>query len=567
MEKVRSGALEILANFPCEARIRSKPLTPCKKRAKLNKTLLQNKDLVRPHKGKSGLQAQQMSKVNLEAVKKTDTSAGVDLKTKMAEGARKGSFEQLISLSGLPNYQDLYEKFWDFFYTNGSFPPETFLSKWAEARGETIPLTSQNTVTDPSGPKNPQIALSPHPISQLSDGLHDANFGQSKRVVSGPGCEKSHSHLNSNGDCSAKKQCLMSADRPVPLCENFRQPSCNSAEGQNSYHPYSSEHSRSQEVRPMSATPFSSPLDMLCEAAMRTDPPRPQSHPPSLSSVPYPTHSVSLPGDGSQVSQAAVTPSQHPMQQTASPLPTNNPNSHSNLSVNATGLGTNRCADTPFCDPNKQFMCNPNQQAAMFQNGCKQQLSFQDEEMNQMIKTLEENKVSPEHSIIDPTVVRCEMDYNESNFRDPDIGGVAIALGHGSVLFEVAKRELHATTALRNPNRYHPTRISLVFYQHKNLNYSNHGWAEHEKKMELLHQKRLRAAVDQGVDVEDLKPGKRKKKKEESPKIDFAKTSAAQYKYMWDAPVRHGLSFTTDSIITRWIDPQPMVSGPYQRWV
>ncbi|KAL3877398.1 hypothetical protein ACJMK2_035109 [Sinanodonta woodiana] len=176
--------------------------------------------------------------------------------------------------------------------------------------------------------------------------------------------------------------------------------------------------------------------------------------------------------------------------------------------------------------------------------------------------------------IIDPTVVKCEMEYNEDAFSDPNIGGVAVALAHGSVLFEVAKRELHATTGLKNPNRFSPTRISLVFYQHKNLNYRKHGYYMYEKKLEMLRQKRIETMMAENngkVDMEEInnmfKGGKKKKKEKKEEVVDITKTSAVQYKYMWDANVRNSTTYTTDSVVTRWIDPQPMVTGPYQKWV
>ncbi len=88
------------------------------------------------------------------------------------------------------------------------------------------------------------------------------------------------------------------------------------------------------------------------------------------------------------------------------------------------------------------------------------------------------------------------MSDNEKKVRDPEIGGVAIALIHGSVLFECAKHELHATTALRQPDRRNPTRISLVLYQHHRMNEAKHGFHIHERRMELKEKRKQQEQLE-----------------------------------------------------------------------
>ncbi|XP_075233048.1 methylcytosine dioxygenase TET-like [Lycorma delicatula] len=124
------------------------------------------------------------------------------------------------------------------------------------------------------------------------------------------------------------------------------------------------------------------------------------------------------------------------------------------------------------------------------------------------------------------------------------MGGVAIALGHGSVLFECAKHELHATTALRRPNRLHPTRISLVFYQHRNLNRPKHGWEEWEEKMRL---RKLGVTTTSGSNGNPPP----------SPSLERSQTHSSQI-------LMRSPTYTTTTWTTLFPMHPCMVTGPYQ---
>lgn len=669
--KIQSGALEVLHRYPLELRLRAQPLESCKKRRLAKKAGKRGKVNGCYPAGDSSSSAQstpqksmdnpyykslQNSNQSTPSQPRSVDSTPVKQEDQLPvwppmDGSKERpiTYDELMAFSSHASFHAIYERFWGYYGTFGTFPPASFLTRklqkppphyeshrapsqhsanqeqasqhpanqgqarqhpnnisvpqdqGQQERGQidpyAVPLrsnvaTPHSVDTRHQVPQNRDSVVVQDPFSDIGNRVQKQNVpvrdyqlsesinGMSKNtgIVNEQNC--ANRFQNHNGEISATLDVnKVQNSHPMEGCALDLSFSSTSSKHSSSGKVETNERSSAQAPALESKSQYISPLDMLSQTVdirsrdMDMNKLASFSHQGTISQENYQQNGSHFQSQNQSSLQNGTLPGSYAV--------------HANKSQDHHQHNYGQSSSDRMPPSVAQHQVKPNHPHAqeVYGNGINYQPGNSGirQSMSEQVTMVTSNRNGEqqqpsEPSYMDPDIVRCQMEYNEEAFMDPDIGGVAVALCHGAVLFEVAKRELHATTGLRNPNRYHPTRISLVFYQHKNLNNERHGMYAYERKLEEMKMKRIeQMQLERGyVDMEEIensfKGGKKRKPsnedtREEEEIAELLRHSKAEYRYMLECNTGRTDASTTNTVSTKWIEPAPVVTGPYQKWV
>ncbi|XP_059475689.1 methylcytosine dioxygenase TET isoform X2 [Neocloeon triangulifer] len=502
-EKVKSGAIENLTKFTCEVRVRSVPLQPCRRHGKKRKEDEPDAVIGKLHKeGPRG------SGVHIDV-----SSTVLDSPVSMYQGW------------GQEGYHDAYwSRGWNGDCKNPNWwgDPLSEMKVDADSTTGLMRYAAQYSPSNPSScPSTPQSAASASPFvfppswqqQQQQQVYQQTQSAPTTPTTPGPSISWQNENTPKKNpptpleeDTAARSAYAPPSTPPTPTFAAPNNPppsdnSCLKGERAQSQRPpstswdYSSPPSTPQTpaspFRVPKARPPSRTHSNTSAASTESTPTGPsyckgflKPFPPSETKSGSSTSSWPAAGDdwpGKSEPGHSAWPEAHNNQSypsgygagpsTANPFAALNNYSYGNSFMSGCNLGWNE--PSYYCHPQQLMGSAP----FMYQQG----YPFYAPPHHPFFPMHAEPPM-PRSEPIGKVTEICD---NEECFKDSQMGGVAIALGHGSVLFECAKQELHSTTALRRPNRLRPSRISLVFYQHRNLNRARHGWDEWEEKMRL----------------------------------------------------------------------------------
>ncbi|XP_061109229.1 methylcytosine dioxygenase TET2-like [Conger conger] len=536
-EKIKSGAIQVLSTFRRKVRMLDEPAKSCRQRKLEGKRGGANKDTPNSKAEKTPPATQKQSTLEKPG-QNIDVSGSQPGKLQM-EAAQLGHPPHPLSSQYLQQQQ---------LRSPNPSPGSPHLSQQSYQRFPNAANPFSSTSQSSLCPQSP-APMSPHPSSlQANAYLNGASTVNSY-----------HGSLNPNSAYPGYQ--------------------CNGSIPRDSFHPYYASSQKHMDVYPHQRPQLCTEQQYHPQQHYRFDYP-PRYHEPGLhvngysnSNMrpnvhpmgPYSTYSPNNGPDSQLLETVSRSPSAHPTMDYAAVSKSGEYNGYPN----------------PYVSQNSHMYL---QDKDCFRTPIKRELNFHDVNgMGQVLPPMGTEcptPIQPGHGLPNesiqgitikqeshpeaqtPTKKEEVWSDNEHSFLDPEIGGVAVAPSHGSILIECAKRELHATTPLQNPDRNRPTRISLVFYQHKNLIEAKHGLALWEAKMAEKNREKELDIEKYGAEVT---PTKNKKVKRELPEV--LESSEPPYKRFIETLSAKSSSCTTNTYVSTSPYAFTKVTGPYNHYV